>query len=204
MAGKADGGLELKGIISMSTPLHWGVPPVPYRQDALDTYYPSSLTAPGSLGSSIEQSSVLSLLRKFIASKTDNGGACFVFPPMLALNGEWEPEDEIMSGFQWFVEEWKRLVTAPSAGKQGNGRVLETMVTRGHNHISPDVCLMSGEGGGLGIEISKGRVFAYGKLAQDHNFPYCSYKQFIHVLIYLGIIRRVDRSVPYKISQVYL
>lgn len=118
-----DGSILLKGAIAMAVPFHFKERPEE-RDATLKLYY-------GSIQGS-EENSAFGLLEKAVKTFKSRGEAGV--PPLLALIGEWDPDDEIVRPLDDFVEVWKK-----------NWSDIRVEKMMGHNHISPPLSLNGGE-----------------------------------------------------------
>lgn len=131
------GPLKLKGAIMLSVPCDFDSAGA-NRQDMLTTYWPASLSkASGSSQThSASEFDPRGLLRALGKGHTREE---LGIPPVLMLEGELDPDDEILDTMSRFRQAWTEVL-----GDEG----LETKVMAGHNHISPPMGLMSLEAKG--------------------------------------------------------
>jgi len=117
-----DTGLQLKGVVFLAVPFHFGQS-VAERAETLQAYYGNDVREWSPLGllkSSIETGSVKEL--KDVA--------------VLVLTGTLDPKEEILVPNEDFVKEW-RTVDAIADN-------LSARTIKGHNHISPVLALGTG------------------------------------------------------------
>jgi hypothetical protein len=133
--GKA--GLKLKGAILLSVPLDFDTAQA-LRLEMQSNYWPLSLSPDsavcqkeGNSSSDLQPRALLASLEKGKQPKAQG------IPPVLLVEGEFDPEDEILGSMKRFRDTW--------ASTFGSGDGLETLVIAGHNHISPPIALMSEE-----------------------------------------------------------
>ncbi|UJO14119.1 uncharacterized protein CLAFUR5_02547 [Fulvia fulva] len=119
-----EGHVRLRGTILLSVPFHFRKA-LQNRQDVLETYFGDH-----------ESKSPLGLLR----SAREAGGLDILQSKLrvFVLNGELDPEDEIMKPRDDFVEEWMKIGSAESR------MALAVDFMRGQNHISPFCSLGTG------------------------------------------------------------
>jgi hypothetical protein len=120
--------LHWKGAITVGVPAHFGNA-LPSRGGMLTTYYGTS--------EQVQEHCPYGLLQ---AAGSKEGTFA---PDTLALISEWDPLDEITQPMRDFVELWEK--------KWSTG--IELREIEGHNHISPPLVLMSGEGEQWGEDI---------------------------------------------------
>lgn len=116
--------ITLKGAIEMAVPFHFQRADA-VRSDVLGTYYGNS--------EEIAQRCAYGLFE--VVLKSGKSREEVAVPKVLALLGEYDPEDEIGAPMDDFVALWKKT--------WGEGIEYEKMP--GHNHISPPLVLMSND-----------------------------------------------------------
>jgi len=126
----------LKGAIELATPFHFGGASVE-RNDMLLTYYGSQEGYKAHCPCGLMETIV-----KGGKSREEAG-----VPKVMALIGEWDPENDIVKPVKDFVELWKKAW----------GGDIDFEILKGHNHISPPWALMAGEPEGekWGEELAK-------------------------------------------------
>lgn len=123
------GSLHLKGAIMMSVPCDFDTA-AEGRMAMLSTYYPPKDSSEKSACKEYEPCGLLRGLDK------DQSRSELGVPPFLQLEGELDPEDEILGSMTRFRQTWGQAF-----GDEG----IEVKLMEGHNHISPPMGLMSGE-----------------------------------------------------------
>ena len=111
-------GLVLRGAVMLSVPFRFRSA-VPARAEVLKTYY----------GDQIDKSCPLGLLVGLEGAKILPGVSIFI------LDGDLDPEDEILQWRDEFVKTWKSLA------KGGSEESLTAEMMEGQNHISPPLSL---------------------------------------------------------------
>lgn len=119
----ASGPLHLKGAINLAVPCHFKTA-TPERSPMLTTYY----GAPEEVASK----SPCGLLESLEAKTLEEAG----LPKMLALVGEFDPQDEIVDAMKDFASLWE---------KKFGENDIQLLNIEGHNHISPPLALMAGD-----------------------------------------------------------
>ena len=126
VAGKD--GVTLKGAIGLAVPFCFSNLG-PEMQDTISAYYGSIERA-----MEVDPQGLLATLQRKGLSREEAA-----VPKMLALLGEFDPEDGIGRPMKSFTELWRQVW-----GEQS----VELEVVKGHNHISPTWSLMAGEAEG--------------------------------------------------------
>ncbi|KAJ4263311.1 hypothetical protein NW762_006129 [Fusarium torreyae] len=143
--------LRLVGVINQSGPLTFASPVPAHRSQMLRAYYGGIVEdeAPTFVGRA-----PLGLFKALVAANPNAKTPRELYvPPIVNLAAEWETDDEVLDLFPLFQIEWEKYFgdNAPNdmATKDFNhysSNGLETLWMEGHNHISPPLALMAGEG----------------------------------------------------------
>ena len=115
--------ITLRGVIEQAVPFHFKCAD-PGRHKVLETYFGTQ--------EQIKQHCPFGLLEAVTQSGSREDAAV---PKILVLLGEYDPEDEIGEPVHDFVALWKKT--------WGDG--IDFEMVDGHNHISPQVALMSND-----------------------------------------------------------
>lgn len=139
---KADSLLRWKGVVLLSVPCDQDTA-APGRKVVNEAYWPLTLN-----GSSVEVDTAAGhaehsfgpagLLRKLTGSRGE-----LAIPAVLMAEDEFDPADEIADSIGRFEKLWE--------DKFGDG--MDKLWVEGHNHISPPLALMSGEGEKWGHDV---------------------------------------------------
>jgi hypothetical protein len=143
----------VKGAVLFAVPFHFRNAG-PERGDVLRAYYGSG---PGDVEAKCPYGLLQALEGKGLKA-ADLG-----ISPVLVLEGELDPENEILEPGRDFVRLWEGVFGGPEG--------MEEWGLKGHNHISPQVALMSGDKDGekWGEEMvrwMRGGVGNHGRLGQ--------------------------------------
>ena len=120
-----------KGAICLGIPAHFDTA-LPNRLGTLNAYYGSPEDTKGK--------EPCGMLKTAVKGQRKEAGV----PQPLLLVGEWDPEDESAGPMRNFAALWEK----------GWGTGVELRTVAGHNHISPPLALMSGEGEQWGEEVA--------------------------------------------------
>lgn len=135
-------GLKWKGTVLLSVPCDMDTA-APGRNNINKAYWPLSLTSSptskeSEAGHAEHSFGPAGLLRKLTGDRSEFG-----ISPVLLAEDEFDPVDEISDSLARFEKLWSQ--------KFGDG--LDKLWIRGHNHISPPLALMSGEGEKWGHDV---------------------------------------------------